>query len=80
MSRLAAYDKTSADRIDYQPIGSAAAIRQIEAGAADFANTDKPLGHAELASARLVQFPELIISGRSRRQRPRRQGAGNAWC
>ncbi|HTT96972.1 MAG TPA: phosphate ABC transporter substrate-binding protein PstS [Rhizomicrobium sp.] len=55
------HDKTG-DQINYQPIGSGGGIKQIEAKTVDFANSDKPLVHADLASNNLVQFPQVVIS------------------
>jgi phosphate transport system substrate-binding protein len=58
----AKYAKAGGDQINYQPIGSGGGIKQIEAKTVDFANSDKPLMHDELAANNLAQFPEVIIS------------------
>jgi phosphate transport system substrate-binding protein len=55
------HDKTG-DQVNYQAIGSGGGIKQIEAKTVDFANSDKPLGHADLQSNNLVQFPQVVIS------------------
>ncbi len=55
------HDKTG-NQINYQPIGSGGGIKQIEAKTVDFANSDKPLTHADLQSNNLVQFPQVVIS------------------
>src|SRR5215472_17719402 len=56
------YQKKTGDQVNYQPIGSGGGIKQIEAKTVDFANSDKPLGHDDLAKNNLVQFPQVIIS------------------
>jgi len=56
------YAQTAGDQINYQAIGSGGGIKQIESKTVDFANSDKPLMHAELAANQLVQFPQVIIS------------------
>jgi phosphate transport system substrate-binding protein len=56
------YAQTSGDQVNYQAIGSGGGIKQIESKTVDFANSDKPLMHAELAANQLVQFPQVIIS------------------
>jgi len=56
------YNKATGDQVNYQPIGSGGGISQIEAKTVDFANSDKPLVHADLVSHNLVQFPEVVIS------------------
>ncbi len=58
----AKYAQQGGDSINYQAIGSGGGIKQIEAKTVDFANSDKPLMHADLASNQLVQFPQVIIS------------------
>jgi phosphate transport system substrate-binding protein len=55
------HDKTG-NQINYQPIGSGGGIKQIESKTVDFANSDKPLTHADLQSNNLVQFPQVVIS------------------
>jgi phosphate transport system substrate-binding protein len=56
------YAQQGGDQINYQAIGSGGGIKQIESKTVDFANSDKPLMHAELASNHLVQFPQVVIS------------------
>jgi phosphate transport system substrate-binding protein len=56
------YSKVTGDQVNYQAIGSGGGISQIEAKTVDFANSDKPLVHADLVSHNLVQFPEVVIS------------------
>jgi len=56
------YAQQGGDQINYQAIGSGGGIKQIESKTVDFANSDKPLMHAELAANQLVQFPQVIIS------------------
>jgi phosphate transport system substrate-binding protein len=58
----AKYAAARGDQMNYQAIGSGAGISEIEAGTVDFANSDKPLEHKELAANHLVQFPQLVIS------------------
>jgi len=54
-------DKTGIE-VNYASIGSGGGIAQIKAKTVDFANSDKPLPHADLAANNLVQFPQVIIS------------------
>ena len=56
------YQQTNGDQVNYQAIGSGGGIKQIEAKTVDFANSDKPLMHDEIAQNHLVQFPEVVIS------------------
>ena len=56
------YQQKTGDQVNYQAIGSGGGIKQIESKTVDFANSDKPLMHADLAANQLVQFPEVIIS------------------
>ncbi len=56
------YQKLTGDQVNYQAIGSGGGIKQIEAKTVDFANSDKPLMHDDLAKNGLVQFPQVIIS------------------
>jgi phosphate transport system substrate-binding protein len=56
------YQKATGDQVNYQAIGSGGGIKQIEAKTVDFANSDKPLMHGDLAKNGLVQFPQVIIS------------------
>ncbi len=57
-----AYAKANGAHVNYQSIGSAAGIKQIEAKTVDFGASDAPLTPAELDAAGLVQFP-IIIGG-----------------
>ena len=56
------YAQTSGDQVNYQAIGSGGGIKQIESKTVDFANSDKPLMHDEIAKNNLVQFPQVVIS------------------
>jgi len=56
------YAQQTGDQVNYQAIGSGGGIKQIEAKTVDFANSDKPLTHADLSANGLVQFPQVIIS------------------
>jgi phosphate transport system substrate-binding protein len=56
------YQKKTGDQINYQAIGSGGGIKQIESKTVDFANSDKPLMHDDLAKNNLVQFPQVVIS------------------
>ncbi len=56
------YKEKSGSAINYQAIGSGGGIKQIESKTVDFANSDKPLKHDEIAKNHLVQFPQVIIS------------------
>jgi phosphate transport system substrate-binding protein len=56
------YQQTTGSQVNYQPIGSGGGIKQIESKTVDFANSDKPLVHDDLAKNDLVQFPQVIIS------------------
>jgi len=56
------YQAKGGDQVNYQAIGSGGGISQIKAKTVDFANSDKPLKHDELAAAGLVQFPQVVIS------------------
>src|SRR5580692_5385649 len=58
----AKYAQTGGDQVNYQAIGSGGGIKQIEAKTVDFANSDKPLMHDEIAKNGLVQFPQVVIS------------------
>jgi phosphate transport system substrate-binding protein len=58
----AKYAQQGGDQVNYQPIGSGGGIKQIEAKTVDFANSDKPLNHADLTANQLVQFPQVVIS------------------
>jgi phosphate transport system substrate-binding protein len=56
------YHDTTGIAVNYQPIGSGGGIAQIKAKTVDFANSDKPLKHADLVQNNLVQFPQVVIS------------------
>lgn len=56
------YKQKTGIEVNYQAIGSGGGIKQIKARTVDFANSDKPLTHDELAASKLVQFPQAIIS------------------
>ena len=56
------YAATGGDQVNYQAIGSGGGIKQIESKTVDFANSDKPLMHNDLAANNLVQFPQVVIS------------------
>jgi phosphate transport system substrate-binding protein len=55
-----AYHKATGARINYQPVGSGAGIKQIKEKTVDFGASDMPLKDDELSSAGLVQFPTVI--------------------
>ena len=54
------YHKATANKINYQSIGSGGGIAQIKAGTVDFGSSDKPLPSDELGAANLGQFPSAI--------------------
>jgi phosphate transport system substrate-binding protein len=56
------YQKKTGIQVNYQAIGSGGGIKQIESKTVDFANSDKPLKHDDLAKNSLIQFPQVIIS------------------
>lgn len=56
------YQQKTGDEVNYQAIGSGGGIKQIETKTVDFANSDKPLMHDEIAANHLVQFPQVVIS------------------
>jgi phosphate transport system substrate-binding protein len=56
------YQQKNGSQVNYQAIGSGGGIKQIEAKTVDFANSDKPLVHDEIAQNHLVQFPQVVIS------------------
>jgi phosphate transport system substrate-binding protein len=56
------YAAGGGDQINYAAIGSGGGIKQIESKTVDFANSDKPLMHADLVANNLVQFPQVVIS------------------
>ena len=56
------YKARTGSDVNYQALGSGGGIHQIEARTVDFANSDMPLSHAELARNGLVQFPIVMIA------------------
>ena len=54
------YSKATPNRVNYQSIGSAAGIKQIEAKTVDFGASDAPMTGADLDANGLVQFPVII--------------------
>ncbi len=56
------YHAKTGTAVNYQAIGSGGGIKQIESKTVDFANSDKPLLHDEIAKNNLVQFPQVVIS------------------
>ena len=56
------YQQKNGSQVNYQAIGSGGGIKQIESKTVDFANSDKPLMHDEIAQNHLVQFPQVVIS------------------
>ena len=54
------YHRATSVRVNYQSMGSAAGLRQVEARTVDFGATDAPLQDEELARQGLVQFPTVI--------------------
>src|SRR5262245_63684307 len=57
-----AYEAVTGVRIDYQPVGSGAGIRQIKSRTVDFGASDAPLRTEELATVGLIQFP-IVVGG-----------------
>ena len=55
-----AYSKATPNRVNYQSIGSAAGVKQIEAKTVDFGASDAPMTAADLDANGLVQFPVII--------------------
>jgi len=55
-----AYHKATGGQVNYQGIGSAGGIKQIESKTVDFAGSDAPLHDDELAKQGLFQFPTVI--------------------
>jgi phosphate transport system substrate-binding protein len=55
-----AYRTATGVKINYQPVGSGAGIRQIRSRTVDFGASDAPLRPEELAAAGLVQFPVVV--------------------
>jgi len=54
------YSKDSANRINYQSIGSGGGIAQIKAATVDFGASDAPMSAEDLKAAGLGQFPSVI--------------------
>lgn len=54
------YQKATANRVNYQSIGSGGGIAQAKAGTVDFGSSDAPLAPEELAKFQLAQFPSVI--------------------
>ncbi|MFS2161906.1 phosphate ABC transporter substrate-binding protein PstS [Pseudomonas sp. Pseusp122] len=54
------YSKDSANRVNYQSIGSGGGIAQIKAATVDFGASDAPLSADDLKAAGLGQFPSII--------------------
>jgi phosphate transport system substrate-binding protein len=54
------YAAQTANRINYQSVGSGAGIKQITAKTVDFGASDMPLTDEELGKAGLMQFPTVI--------------------
>ncbi len=54
------YQAAKGMSVTYQPVGSGAGVRQIEASAVDFGGTDKPLTQADLDKNGLIQFPTVL--------------------
>ncbi len=54
------YASATGHRINYQSIGSGGGIAQAKAGTVDFGSTDAPLPPADLAAAKLGQFPSVV--------------------
>ncbi|MBI5270932.1 MAG: phosphate ABC transporter substrate-binding protein PstS [Burkholderiales bacterium] len=55
-----AYNKATGARINYQPVGSGAGIKQIKSKNVDFGASDMPLKDEDLAADGLFQFPTVI--------------------
>jgi phosphate transport system substrate-binding protein len=55
-----AYQKSGGGKVNYQGIGSAGGIKQIEAKTVDFAGSDAPLNDEDLAKNGLFQFPTVV--------------------
>ncbi len=49
-------------RLNYQSVGSGAGINQVRNRTVDFGATDAPLSAAQLAEAKLLQFPTVMGS------------------
>jgi phosphate transport system substrate-binding protein len=54
------YSKATGTHVNYQSIGSAAGLKQIEAKTVDFGASDAPLKPEELDAKGLIQFPVVV--------------------
>lgn len=54
------YSKNSANRVNYQSIGSGGGIAQIKAATVDFGASDAPMSADDLKAGGLGQFPSVI--------------------
>ena len=54
------YNKETGVTINYQPTGSGAGMKQIEAKTVDFAGTDDPVGQEEIKAKGYYQFPTAV--------------------
>jgi phosphate transport system substrate-binding protein len=54
------YNKETGITINYQPVGSGAGMKQIEAKTVDFAGTDDPVGQEEIKAKGYYQFPTAV--------------------
>ncbi len=54
------YKKVSGNGLNYQPIGSGAGIKQVNAKTVDFGASDMPLSADELNKQGLFQFPSIM--------------------
>lgn len=52
----------SGTTVKYQEVNATEGVKQVESGAADFAETDIPLGKEELAKRGLAQFPYMLTA------------------
>ncbi len=55
-----AYEKERGVKVSYRPSGSGDGVQQITTRQVDFGGSDTPLGEAELAERKLIQFPTAI--------------------
>jgi phosphate transport system substrate-binding protein len=55
-----AYQKSGGGKVNFQGIGSAGGIKQIQAKTVDFAGSDMPLKDDQLAKDGLFQFPTVV--------------------
>lgn len=56
------HTKNSNVQINYQPVGSGAGIRQLEAGTVDFGASDQPMSDEQLAQSKIkvLHFPTVL--------------------